>query len=136
MLDENAVVNLLCSHLESSGYTIVQRCKTTEKGIDIIARDSGSHRILKIEVKGGTSSVGTSNRFGQPYNQVQVFDRVSKGVFTALQLHASREDGEDAALAVPNTKWFRHYLDTVRSTLETFGIKVFLVSEDGTVEHR
>jgi hypothetical protein len=136
MLDENAVVNSLCSHLESSGYGILKRCKTTEKGVDIVALDSQSRRILKIEAKGGTSSVENSNRFGQPYTQTQVFDRVSKGVFTALQLHASREEDEDAALAVPNTRWFRYYLDPVRSTLESFGIKVFLVNEDGTVDRR
>jgi len=110
--------------------------QNNREGVDIVARDSQSRRILKIEAKGGTSSVESSNRFGQPYTQTQVFDRVSKGVFTALQFHASRKENEDAALAVPNTKWFRYYLDPVRSTLESFGIKVFLVNDDGTVDRR
>lgn len=135
MLDENAVVDSVCCCLESSGYQIVQRCHTSEKGVDIVALDTRDGRLLRIEAKGGTSSVATSKRFGQPYTQKQVvFHQVAMGVFTVLQLHSSRNHEEDVGLAMPNTTSFRHYLGTIGSIFQTLNIKVFLLNEDGTVE--
>jgi len=38
LLNENDVVNAVCSYLEGAGYKILQRCSTTNQGIDIIAK--------------------------------------------------------------------------------------------------
>src|SRR3954470_14031865 len=94
IMDENKVITAVCAWLDAGDYDVRQRLATTEQGIDIIARHRASGRMLYIEAKGGTSSREGSPRFGKPYSQSQVFDRVAKGVFTALQLLQRRSDGE------------------------------------------
>jgi Holliday junction resolvase-like predicted endonuclease len=91
-MDENAVVNATCKYLEQQGFVISQRLSTVERGVDIIAEEISTGCKILIEAKGGTSSMEGSARFGKPYTQTQVFDRVAKGVFTCLQLRAKNPD--------------------------------------------
>jgi hypothetical protein len=81
-----------------------------------------------IEAKGGTSSRVGSARFGKPYDNNQVFDRVGKGFYTAGCLYSQRgTDGDEIALAFPDSPLFRKYIIPVKPALLKLGITVFLV---------
>ena len=136
-MDENEVILKLCSHLERAGYRILERRRTTKRGTDVVAKETKSGRLLRVEAKGGTSSRVGSARYGKPYTQSQVFDRVAKGVFTTLQLRFQSQNGKvcDVALAVPDEKWFRFYLEPLGSLLASVGIDIFLVGPEGHVDH-
>ena len=110
---------------------ILQRLSTIEKGVDIIAKDSSSGCKLFVEAKGGTSSSEGSARFGKPYDQAQVFNRVAKGVFTCLQLRAKHLDHKlfRVMLAVPDSKRFRSFLEPVLRELKTVGIEIMFITE-------
>ncbi len=82
-MDENAVVDAVCTFLMSRSWTITQRRHTTQQGIDIIARNPRTGRACYVKAKGGTSEGAGSARFGKPFLPVQVLDYVSKAVFTA-----------------------------------------------------
>jgi hypothetical protein len=126
-MDENAVVDSVCARLEALGCKVTQRLTTIEKGVDITAYDPKGGQQYFIEAKGGTSSRKNSPRYGRPYSQPQVFDRVAKGVFTCLRLreeHPDREK-EHIILAVPDTSQFRSYLSLVNGQLEAAGIEVW-----------
>lgn len=133
-MDENEVIAGICAHLIASGCHVEQRLHTTERGIDIIAREPESHRRILIEAKGGTSSRIGSERYGRPYTQTQVFDRAGKGIFTALKMRADHSE-EDVlcVLATPDTQWFRMYLAKVALLVKPLGIEVWLLSSDGSV---
>ena len=134
-MDENQVIEAVCRHLEKRGLVVKQRRHTTEHGVDVIAEDPRSGSTIYIEAKGGTSSRDGSARFGKPYTQTQVYDRVSKGVFTALQLRGQYSDRHAAQvfLAVPDSKWFRRYLASVGTQLSAAGLGVLFVDEGGGV---
>jgi|SRR5271157_4388369 len=134
MLDENAVVKALCQHLERNGYHILQRCSTTEQGIDIIALRSPEPGRLLIEAKGGTSSREGSVRFEKGFSRTQVFDRVAKAFYTTASLHATKRDsGDHVGMAFPDTPAFRDYLKRIKSVTDALGFSVFLVREDLSV---
>jgi hypothetical protein len=134
-VDENQIIAAVCTHLHATGFVVTQRLHTTEHGVDIVARNAARGRTIYVEAKGGTSSRDGSARFGKPYTQSQVFDRVSKGVFTALELRAQYPDRNavDVALAVPDSRWFRNYLTPVHRQLADAGLTVLLVDAEGTV---
>src|SRR5204863_7725954 len=91
-VDENTVISAVCTHLANNGYEIRQRLHTSEQGVDILAREQITGRDLVVEAKGATSSREGSEGFGKGFTRSQVFDRVAKGVFTALELRAKHED--------------------------------------------
>lgn len=126
-MDENAVVASVCRRLETMGCEITQRRTTKEHGVDIIAHDKSSGQQFLIEAKGGTSSREGSNRFGKPYTQSQVFDRVAKGVFTCLQLRAEHPDHQatHVILALPDARGFRSYVTPILGQLRSVGIEVW-----------
>ena len=126
-MDENAVVDAVCRRLLAQGCKVVQRLSTIEQGVDIIAEDPKTGRRFLIEAKGGTSSREGSARFGKPYTQTQVFDRVAKGVFTCVQLRAQypEKSKQQVVLAVPDERWFRSYLEPVIPELRKAGIDVW-----------
>jgi hypothetical protein len=133
-LDENDVVAAVCGHLQAAGYHILQRCRTTERGIDIIAERPSQPGRLLIEAKGGTAARAGSRRFGKAFNRQQVLNRVAKGFYTAGCLCSSNRTGGDrVGLALPDTEWFRDYLNRVKVVLDALGITVFLVKEDRSV---
>ena len=130
-MDENEVVDSVCRYLESKGCEISTRLTTKQTGIDIVAVDQVSKVRFSIEAKGGTSSREGSARYGLPYTASQVFDRVSKGVFTCLRLR-SKYNGKNQRiiLAVPESTLFEGYIDSVVPVLKKSRIEVWLVSED------
>jgi hypothetical protein len=133
VLDENEVIDAVCVQLHGHGYTIIQRCTTNDRGIDIVAEHPSRTGKLLVEAKGARSSKPGSPRFGENYRKPEVLDRVAKGVYTAVSMYASRNGGDEVALAYPDTPWFGEYLSAVKPVLEQLGIKVFMVREDRTV---
>jgi Holliday junction resolvase-like predicted endonuclease len=135
MIDENDVVNAAAAHLERQGFQIREKRLTTEHGIDLIADHPATGTKILVEAKGGTSSRRGSNRYGKPYTQSQVLDRVSKGFYTVAALHASRRDPdrERVALAIPETKDFIRYGNDVKPITKPLGIQILMVKDDGTV---
>jgi Holliday junction resolvase-like predicted endonuclease len=123
MLNENDVVNAMCRHLECAGYEILQRCSTTDQGIDIVAKHPSEIGRLLVEAKGGTSAREGSARFQKCFNRSQVFDRVAKCLYTAAHMHNKSSDGDSVAMAFPDTSLFREYLGRVKA-----------VSEDNSVQ--
>ena len=87
MLDENDITEAMSAFLISNGWQITQKLSTREKGVDLKAKKPDGSEIW-VECKGGTSSFKGSNRFGKPYTPSQVFDRVSKGAYTAMCMQA------------------------------------------------
>jgi Holliday junction resolvase-like predicted endonuclease len=135
MLDENEVIEAVCEHLNAEGWTIVQKCSTHERGIDIIARNSESGKHLFIEAKGATSSKPGSKRYDLGFNKNQVFDRVAKGFYTGVCTCAcaGRSPQDTIALAFPDTVAFRNRLDPLRTAVHLLGMKIYLVREDRSV---
>lgn len=131
-LDENAVINVMCRHFEQNGYTVEQRLHTTQRGIDIIARDKSGRRIY-IEAKGATSSVRGSARYEVGFNSNQVFDRVAKALYTGLCMRAEHPDRskEDVGLAFPDTAEFRKRHEPIRQQVVDAGLHVFHAGPDG-----
>jgi len=131
-LDENAVVTAVGKHLTLAGYEIKQQLGTTEHGIDVIALHPHSNVRVLVEAKGGTSSRLGSKRYGKPYTQNQVFDRVAKGVFTCLQLRTENPDKNmvRVILAIPEKpSHFKRYVASVAPSLESAGIEVWFAQE-------
>jgi hypothetical protein len=127
-MDENGVVAAVCSHLTNNGYAILQRLRTTSQGIDIIAKHPSSARRLLIEAKGGTSSRVGSPRFGKPYDENQVIDRVGKGFYTAGCLYSQHGgSGDEIALAFPDLPLFRKHIIRAKPAFLKLRITVFLV---------
>jgi Holliday junction resolvase-like predicted endonuclease len=132
--DENDVVEAVCLYLAQQGFVINERRHTTQRGIDIKATHPHSGKTLYVEAKGGTSSRCGSARYGEPYTKSQIFDRTAKGVYTLLQIHGkSTSTSSDFALAVPDTKWFREYLNPIKNTVQKLRLQVLLVDEDKNV---
>jgi len=135
MLDENQVIDIICNHLEKQDYTIEQKLHTTEKGIDIIALNNRDGTRLIIEAKGGTSSRIGSNRYGKPYTKSQLFDRVSKGMYTSLKMY-SENIGDSkiiTAMAFPDLAEIRKLLEPIKPFFNNLGIKIFLAKQNGEV---
>jgi hypothetical protein len=127
MLDENDVIGALAEYLKRDGYDVLKQLHTTEKGVDLIARRGKLGPFLHVEAKGGTSSRQGSNRFGKPYTQSQVFDRVSKGFYTAVLLRSKNPLPDEVGLAVPDTPCFRDYLVPIVDIANILRIQIFVV---------
>jgi hypothetical protein len=130
VLTENDVVGAVCEFLEARGWKVVLRCDTGQRGIDVVA-ERGGQRLL-IEAKGGTSSKGSTARFGKAFNTAQTSDHVANAVFTAMEL-SSAEPQAVVAVALPDDRPHQRLLDGVEPTLERLGIGALWVSEDRRV---
>ncbi|MBU1424216.1 MAG: hypothetical protein KKH12_05320 [Gammaproteobacteria bacterium] len=127
-MDENKVVTSVCARLVAMGCKIDQQLTTKQKGIDVIAHDLVSGHKYFVEAKGSTSSRDGSARSGRAYSASQVFNRVSKGVFTCIELRAenSNRESEHVILAVPDSESFRKYLKPpILEQLKGAGIEVW-----------
>ena len=132
MIDENKVVEAVCSALRDKGYSIVQQLTTLQKGTDIIATHPLNGRIY-IEAKGATSGDTTSKRYGQPFDRKQVYDVVAKGSYAVFRLHwqKAQETNAHFAIAVPDSLVFQEHLAPLIPLFKHLGIHVILVSEEG-----
>lgn len=130
MLTENDVVLAVCADLERSGWTIISRALTTERGDDIVAERQGTRHI--VEAKGGGSSKEGTRRFGQEFTLSQCQICVAKASLRAMKV-ISADDGTQAAIAFPDTTNFRRVVEPVLPALRTLGITVYLVRPDHSV---
>jgi hypothetical protein len=86
-----------------------------------------------IEAKGATSSRPGSERFDLGFSPTQVFDRVAKGAYTAMELRGRKKDGECIALAFPSSPMFENYVGRISRTLKDLDIVVLWVDPDRKV---
>src|SRR5258706_7036469 len=117
MLDENDLMEMVCSFLRKKRYEIVSRCCTIECGIDICAEKSSTGERIEIETKGATSSRPGSARFGKPYTQQQVFHQVATGLYAVFQMKGKSKGNVRHALALPDTELFHRFLAPVEYAL-------------------
>jgi len=131
-MNENVITDLVCAHLTTTGWQVLHRCSTTEQGIDIVA----SRGVIEclIESKGGTSSREGSARFGKPYTESQVFDRVAKGFYTVACLRSEKGDRPVIGLALPDTQLFRKYSAKVARSAKLLRITFYWVCPDKSVK--
>lgn len=130
MLDENALVDAVCDHLERRRFSITQRLTTRQKGVDIIA--SRGRTIPCIEAKGASSSREGSPRHGKGFQSAQVAVRISRAVYTALQM-AEENPRARIAVAFPSLPRFRLLWSRVENQLYKLNVGVFWVDQDGQV---
>jgi hypothetical protein len=136
MLTENDIVRLLKDYLDKNGYKVQQALTTTEKGIDIIAVNLQTSERLYIEAKGETSSKDTSNRFGKPFTNNQIKNHIAKAILASIKVLASNISDKNVrvAIALPLTKGHQKEIETIKNILTSWGIKIYLVDIEKTIE--
>jgi hypothetical protein len=135
MLVESDVVDTVCGHLSSLGYTIHQRLPPTKQGVDIIASRPEHPKELWIESEGETSEREGSKRFGVPFDSAQVNIHVAEAVYTAVKHLANIPSGKDRTIciALPSNELHRKYADAVSPVLTRLGIVILWVHKDKSV---
>ncbi|MEK4248209.1 hypothetical protein [Paenibacillus sp. FSL W7-1287] len=136
MLTENDVIAAVCNKLENMNFEIRQRLHTSEQGIDIIAVKGNF--TLMIEAKGETSALGTSSRYGKPFNRNQIKNHVGKALLAASKLISSYRDsvGYGVAIALPDNYGHRKIIGEIEYALKKLGVYVFWVKDPDTVEFK
>ncbi len=130
LLNENEVVDAVAEHLSVCGFEIVQALHGHQRGVDIIARraDMG---VLHVEAKGGTSTVVTSKKYGQPMSPGEVRINVAEAFYTAAIAATPHPDAGRgdvaAAVAFHDDARHRRYVDPLRAALDQLGVGVFWV---------
>lgn len=131
MLTENDIIYKLSEYLEKTGYKIIQRLSTNEKGVDLITENN--EETLYIEAKGETSSKSNTNRYGKPFSSAQIKSHVSKAILASMQVLTSTHSKKKikTAIALPDTIGHRKLINSIMEGLNKLEIKVFWVSEGG-----
>jgi hypothetical protein len=132
MLTENQIIEYFCNYLIGNGYKINQSLNTNEKGVDIIASKDG--KDIKVEAKGATSALSTSNRYGREFNKNQVHNHVSVALFMISKL-MTEDNGKniDYAFVLPCNENHINEIKSISLVIKRLFIKVFLVKENGEV---
>jgi hypothetical protein len=129
LLTEDDVIDSVCRYLKRAGWRIDSCAKTTERGYDIAARLRPALKLF-VEAKGETSNRASSARYGKPFSSSQFQDHVAKAFYSAA---ASIGVGQAAAIALPDNKDHRKYIDKVQKAIKKLGIWVFWVASDRRV---
>jgi len=130
MLTEDQVTNYVARHLQSQNFEIIKKLTSKEKGIDLIAT-SPDGKDYYIEVKGETSNVLTSKRYGLPFNKNQIWAHVSVAVMKTLtDINCS---GKAGVFGMAFPKNHEDVIRWIKPSLDKLEIVVYLVSEDGGV---
>jgi hypothetical protein len=131
MLTENEIIKHTCVFLQNNGYRIISQCNTDEKGIDIAAFHS-EKGVCCIEAKGQTSSKKDSARFGKKFDSTQINTHIAVAILKSFK--TKQNPGvTNVAISLPDDEGHRRVLDSIDLSLKKSGIKVFLVSGDGSV---
>jgi hypothetical protein len=125
MLYEDDVVEAVCGYLTRSGYRIVNRCTTKQRGTDIVAEHLSSKSILRVEAKGETSNDSASKRFGKPFDNAQVHSHVADAFHAAAAMLDS--DGSRVAMAFPDTALHRRHVGRIGEAIRRLEVAVFWV---------
>ena len=131
LLTEDDVIDAVCEFLEGRGYEIAQRARTTQRGIDIVARKSSARpRELYVEAKGATSARAGSARFGRPFDSAQVSVHVAEAFYTAAvaTTRNAQRDEVLSAMALPDNDLHRKFVRGIQPVLDRLKIGVFWVS--------
>ena len=137
MLLESDVVDAVCALLESKGYHVQQRLKTTQQGADILAvKGMNLGRELYIEAKGETSSRKGSERYGRPFNSSQIGVHVAQAFYKAAEVLSGTREGVQvrAGIALPDTDRHRARIEKIEPVLNRLGVAVFWVQEGADME--
>jgi len=128
MLTEGDVIEKLAKYLEKNDYEVLQKLKTSEKGIDIIAQKN--EKILYVEAKGETSSRDGSRRRGLPFTKNQIKTHVGVAILASMKVLASKpEKTTRVAIALPDNKDHRDLIKLIESVLKKAGIDVYMVGD-------
>jgi len=94
-MSENQVIEKVCRWLPKHGYSVSSHCLGYKKGIDIVAVERNSKRILYIEAKG--------NRKNEPTEKLFTTDQISKHYAVQLLRSVKRfiRTGEMLYMALP-----------------------------------
>ena len=133
MLYESDVISSVCEYLRQLNYTIIQELTETQKGDDIIAKNSDGTEFF-IEAKGETSSMKTSKRYGKAFSSSQVDVHVAKAVYRAIQMKEKDAAGCKVGIALPATPDHKKEIEKIAKMLELLSIVVFWVSGDKSVQ--
>jgi len=132
MLTENELIDLLAKHLDGCDYTVTQKRKTWQRGIDIVCRSGVHERRLLVEAKGATSAREGSPRKEKGFDRKQARSHVGRAFYQGAKLQADHPNDE-VALAFPDDVWHREFAQAIAPALATLHMRVFLVSVDGKV---
>jgi hypothetical protein len=132
-LTENDVIDACAKHLSGAGYVVEKVCRTSERGVDIVARCTRTGSRIFVEAKGATSSKSHSARFGRPFDRGQARSHVSRALFEAARLASSAKPGDEAALAFPADTHHESLVEEILPALGRLPASVFWVSNDGEV---
>ena len=136
LLNENEVVDRVAAHLAAHGFEIVQALHGHQRGVDIIARRSG-WGVLHIEAKGGTSTVQTSKKYGQPMTPGEVRINVAEAFYTSARAATTPLAGEPeppySAVAFHDDERHRRFVNPLRPALDRLDIGVLWASPSGRV---
>ncbi|WP_174733172.1 hypothetical protein [Mesobacillus harenae] len=140
MLFELDVIDAVCQDLEERGYVIINRKKEIKhSGKDVIAKKTNSNKDLRlfIEAIGETSSDSTSKRYGKPFDRSQIKVHISELLFaTAETLSMPKLDEYiyKTAIAIPDNKDHREFINKIKPFLDSLDIAVFYVKGERVSE--
>jgi len=128
MLNENQITDLLADYFISQNYSLINKCTTGQRGIDLTVRDPQDVTHY-IEVKGETSSKNTSKRYGQAFDSKQIWNHVSVALMKTIKTEMETAPGSNKfGMAFPmNHEILVRKMLPILSKLE---FSVYLVSKD------
>ncbi|KGR90175.1 hypothetical protein CD30_13065 [Ureibacillus massiliensis 4400831 = CIP 108448 = CCUG 49529] len=134
MLTENDVISAVCRYLQNKQFEIKQALHTSEKGIDIIAKNNNF--TLFIEAKGATSALKTSSRYGKPFNKNQIKSHVGQALLAVMKIATEHNDKEkvNVGIALPDNEGHRELISEIWFAVEKLGIYIFWVKDSNKVE--
>jgi hypothetical protein len=132
MLDENGVAEAVSLYLLERGYAVSQQQTTDRSGADIIAYHPESKAKMFVSTVGIARSKAGRGKLEAAYTESQVLRAVARGVTSALTMRTPDRfvPGDRIAVSFPDTPMFRTYLEAEKPVMDSFGIQIFLVSED------
>ncbi len=135
MLDENEVMEAISFYLLERGYGILEEPATDRREVDIVAYHPESKVKIFVSVTGVARSIAGRGKLEAAYTESQVLRCVARGITGALRMRAPDRfvPGDQIAIGFPDTPTFRKYLEAEKPVLDSFGVKVFLVSEEKKV---
>jgi hypothetical protein len=131
MLDEGEVTEVVSLYFLERGYA-VERLSADSRGADFIAYHPGSKAKIFVSTAGIARSKAGRGKLEAAYTESQVMRAVSRGIYSALTMRTpdSFVPGDRLAVGFPDTPVFRKYLEAEKPVMDSFGIKIFLVSDD------
>ncbi len=135
MFDENKVAAGVSHYFLERGYAVNQVQPADRRGVDFIAY----HPETKAKIFVSTAEIARSKagrgKLEAAYTESQVLRAVTRGLGSALTMDTPDrfQPGDMIVVGFPDTPTFRKYLEAEKPVMDSFGIKIFVVSEDKKV---